>query len=90
MAEDFGKKVGKSVVVKGWVDAIRDQGGIKFVVLRIENEKIQLVVSKNHHDAYNSIKDLTCESVIEASGKVKAENQAPGGFEIEAEEIKTL
>ena len=47
-------------------------------------------MSKNHHDAYNSIKDLTCESVIEASGKVKAENQAPGGFEIEAEEIKTL
>lgn len=57
--------VGNSVRVAGWVDTIRDHGGVIFVDLRDQYGVVQLVF----HDE-DMIRKLRSETVISASGKI--------------------
>ncbi len=57
---------GKTVRVAGWVDTVRDHGGITFVDLRDHYGKVQLVF----HELPNF--KLAKETVISAEGKVMA------------------
>lgn len=82
--------IGKQVIIAGFVQTIRDQGSIKFLLIRDITGVIQTVVTKHHPDALARAKTLTHESVVEIIGLAKEEKQAPGGFEIEAEEIIVL
>jgi aspartyl-tRNA synthetase len=77
-------------MIAGFVQTIRDQGNIKFLHVRDITGVIQAVVLKHNNQALEESKKLTHESVIEITGHVKEEKQAPGGFEIEAKEIKIL
>lgn len=61
--EDAVAKVGKEVVIKGWVDTVRDHGKITFIDLRDMSGLVQCVGSK--------LPRLTNESVIEIVGIVK-------------------
>jgi len=88
--KDIASKVSKEVLLQGWVQTIRDQGGIKFTVLRDITGIAQLVVSKSALEAFNSVAGLTLESVIEITGIVKEEKQAPSGIEVSVNEIKIL
>ena len=82
--------IGKQVKIAGFVQTIRDQGSIKFLMIRDITGIIQIVVTKHSADALAVAKTLTHESVVEIVGLAKAEKQAPGGFEIEAEKIAIL
>lgn len=84
------EKIGTQVKIAGFVQIIRDQGNIKFLLLRDITGLIQVVVTKHKPDALAAAKTLTQESVIELTGLAKEEKQAPGGFEIEAEQINIL
>lgn len=57
--------VGHQVKVAGWVENIRDHGGVKFIDLRDHYGTVQIVV---HDD--NMIAGIPRESVISASGEV--------------------
>lgn len=81
---------GSEVVVKGFVHAIRDQGSIKFLLLRDITGIGQVVVLKNAEGAFEIAKELSLESVVEITGLAKEVSQAPGGFEVEAKEIVVL
>lgn len=81
--------VGEEVTIAGWIHTIRDQGSIKFVLIRDVSGIIQTVVTANE-TLMRLVESLTLESVIEAVGLVKAERQAPGGMEIAVEEIRVL
>lgn len=83
------EKIGKEVLVKGFVEAIRDQGSIKFLVIRDLSGTVQAVVLKNS-SAFKEIENLTHESVVSVKGTVKEEDQAPGGYEIKVEELEIL
>src|SRR3972149_266499 len=83
-------KVGSKIAVMGFVQAIRDQGGIKFLILRDVKGLAQAVVLKKAKEAFDIAGSLMIESVVEVSGLAKEEKQAPGGFEIAVEEIKVL
>ena len=87
--KDIKEKVSKKVKLAGFVHTIRDQGSIKFVLLRDVSGIIQLVILKKSN-AFEQTKGLTQESVIEVIGKAKKEKQADGGFEVEAQEVKVL
>ncbi len=76
---------GSTVHLVGWVHRIRNLGGIRFVILRDRTGMSQIVVPKNAN-----IKDLNCEYVIHVEGQVKAEAQAPGGFEVQAAGIQVI
>ena len=82
--------IGKQVKIAGFAQTIRDQGSIKFLMVRDITGIIQIVVTKHSADALAAAKTLTHESVVEIVGLAKAEKQAPGGFEIEAEKIAIL
>ena len=82
--------IGEQVKIAGFVQTIRDQGNIKFLLIRDITGVIQVVVTKHHADALATAKTLTHESVVEITGIAKEEKQAPGGFEIEAENIVVL
>lgn len=79
--------IGQEVNLFGWVQVIRNQGSIKFLLLRDISGTIQAVVVKNQQAA-DVVDSLTLESVVRISGTVKAEKQAPGGIEIAINEIE--
>jgi len=83
-------KVGEKVKVAGFVQTIRDQGSIKFLIIRDISGTIQVVVTKDNIEATKIAKLLSLESVVEIIGLAKEEKQAPGGVEITAEEISIL
>ena len=88
--KELKNKIGQEVIVKGFVEAIRDQGGIKFLVLRDVSEKIQVVILKSEKEAFDFVSEISLESVIKIKGLVKEEKQAPNGFELQALEIEML
>lgn len=55
-------KVGEEVLLKGWVDSLRDHGKITFIDLRDRTGKVQCVGQ--------NLSKLTNESVVEIRGKV--------------------
>lgn len=87
--KDLESNIGKDVNLYGWVQVIRDQKKIQFIVLRDITGIVQLVVF-NNGKAAKVIQDLPLESIVEITGKAKKEKQAPGGLEVEVKEIKVL
>jgi len=84
------KYLGQQITIAGFVQTIRDQGNIKFLLIRDITGIIQVVVTKHNSEALKIAKTISHESVVEIEGLVKAEKQAPGGFEIKAEKITIL
>lgn len=82
-------KIGAEVLLCGWVQTIRDQKNIKFLLVRDVSGIIQAVVF-NNDQAAKIVKSLTLESVVEILGVIKEEKQAPAGIEIKIEKIKIL
>lgn len=87
--KDVPTKVGETIKIAGFVHAIRNQGSIKFIILRDVTGLIQSVVLKSS-PAFAQADELSLESVVEIEGLAKEEKQAPGGFEIEAQNINVL
>lgn len=82
--KDLLSKTGSQVVIKGFIQAIRDQGGIKFLIIRDITGSVQVVVLKSEKEVFDFVKELSLESVVEIVGNVKEEKQAPGGLEVQA------
>lgn len=87
---DVQNYIGEVVTIAGFAQIIRDQGNIKFILVRDITGVVQVVITKHQPDAFIVTKALTHESVIEIQGLVKAEKQALAGFEIEAKNIAVL
>jgi nondiscriminating aspartyl-tRNA synthetase len=84
------KHLGETATIRGFVQVIRDQGSIKFLLVRDITGILQVVVNKKADEAMRVAQTLSMESVIAVTGLAKAEKQAPGGFEIAAEKIEVL
>lgn len=80
----------QKVTVKGWVETVRKQSKLVFVVLRDITGKIQLVIEKESSSVFKTSRELTTESVIEASGITVKQAQATGGKEIRVSKIEIL
>lgn len=83
------EEAGKKVKICGFVHTLRDQGSIKFLLLRDATGIIQCVV-KNGSSSFEEVGDLSLESVVEVHGTVRKEKQAPGGAEVEIESVVVL
>lgn len=84
------KKVGKKVIVKGWVDTVRDHGKITFIDLRDRSGKVQVVGGQD-------LGKLHAEDVVEIEGEVNKRPQAmvnpdlaTGTVEVAAEKVAVL
>ncbi|HEX7260097.1 MAG TPA: aspartate--tRNA(Asn) ligase [Candidatus Saccharimonadia bacterium] len=87
---DVANHVDENVTVRGWVQTIRDQSKIKFMIIRDVSGTVQSVLLTSAKQPFELSADITTESVIALTGKAVAAKQAPGGVEIVAEHIEAL
>jgi len=90
LTKQIKKKIGQQVKIAGFVQTIRDQGSIKFLIVRDISGSVQVVITKPNLEAMKIAESLNLESVVEIIGLAKEEKQAPDGIEIQAEKIKIL
>ena len=93
---------GKDVRLVGWVDTVRDHGGVIFIDLRDRAGKTQVVFHpENHADLAKQAEALRVESVIQVTGKVVARlktdeidatnpDLATGEIEVDADGLAVL
>jgi nondiscriminating aspartyl-tRNA synthetase len=82
----------KEVVVEGWVQEVRNLGGISFLVLRDRYGIIQITAPKNKiaPELMEKLSSVPRESVVKISGLVKQSAQAKAGYEIIPSEMEIL
>src|SRR5215475_12989188 len=89
--EQAGKFDGQEVTLRGWLYNLRESGKLLFPIFRDGTGIIQGVVSlKENPDAFAALKGLTQESSVAVTGKIRAEQRAPGGYEIGVTNIQVL
>lgn len=83
---------GKEVIVLGWVQDIRDLGGIRFVILQDKEGTIQITIlrSKIGKEVARKADSLQRQYSIGVKGTVKKTKQTPRGVEIVPSEIRIL
>ncbi len=86
------EKSGEEAILMGWVDDLKDLGGIKFFNLHDSTGKIQITApeKKVEQSIFDKIDTLTKQSAVAVKGEITKSNQAPGGVEIIPSEIKNL
>ena len=87
------KNIGSEVKLSGWVQKIRNLGGMVFIDLRDQFGITQIVVSSE--EMQNKVKEITTESSVCVSGKVverasKNPNLSTGSIEVVANNIEVL
>src|SRR5690349_1898711 len=90
--EDAGKHAGEQVEIAGWLYNLRKSGKIVFPLLRDGSGTMQCVAVKANVDEalFDTLKDLTQESSLILRGKVRAEQRAPGGYEMDVEGAEVI
>src|SRR5450759_2821196 len=90
--EEAAQHAGERVVIPGWLYNLRRSGKIAFPILRDGTGILQCVAVKSQlpEELFDSIKELTQESSIIVTGKVRAEARAPGGYELDVENLEIL
>ena len=89
--EQAGKYDGQEVTLQGWLYNLRESGKLLFPIFRDGSGIMQGVVSlKENPEAFAALKGLTQESSVIVSGKIRAEQRAPGGYEIGVSGIQVL
>ena len=79
-------------VLKGWLYNLRSSGKILFPQLRDGTGVVQCVVTKNAigPEVWESLKGLGQESALIIQGTVRADERAPGGYEIDVSAAQVL
>jgi asparaginyl-tRNA synthetase len=88
----IGEFEGQSVTLRGWLYNLRESGKLLFPIFRDGSGTIQGIVPKAAVPAevFDAIKGLTQESSVIATGRVRADKRAPGGYELDVEGIEVI
>jgi aspartyl-tRNA synthetase len=82
---------GKEVSVAGWLEDVRNLGGIAFLLLRQREGTLQVTVVKAEgEETFRALTSLPRESVVAIRGRVKANPKVRHGFEILPEAYEVL
>jgi len=82
---------GKQITVGGWVQDVRNLGGISFLQLRDREGVIQITtLKKKSKELFDLVASLPRESVVLITGAVKESKEARAGFEILPDRIDVL
>ncbi len=73
---------GSTVTVAGWIQDIRNLGGVAFVILRDRAGVIQVTLVKKEMEFFKEVATLPRESVAEFTGTVQKNDRVKAGFEI--------
>src|SRR5580698_5318426 len=88
----IGEFEGHSVTLRGWLYNQRASGKLLFPIFRDGTGTIQGIVPKAAvtPEVFEAIRNLTQESSVIVSGKVRADSRAPGGYELDVEDIEVV
>jgi nondiscriminating aspartyl-tRNA synthetase len=91
LISELKAKIGQQVSVRGWVNALRDQKSMQFIVLRDETGMAQAVLPKQEQpsELNQSVSELSAESAVTVSGTVVADERVKlGGLELRVEQLQ--
>ncbi len=88
----IGAHEGQSVTVQGWLYNMRESGKLLFPIFRDGSGTIQGVAHKASvaPEVFEALKGLTQESSVIVTGKVRADKRAPGGYELDVEQVQVV
>ena len=83
---------GQRVTIQGWLYNLRKSGKIVFPVVRDGSGMMQCVAVKSNlpEPVFEALKNLTQESSLSVTGTIRAEARAPGGFELDVEDVHII
>jgi len=89
---DIGTHEGQGVTIRGWLYNLRESGKLLFPIFRDGTGTIQGVVAKNAvaPEVFDALKGLTQESSVIVEGKVRADKRAPGGYELDVNNVQVV
>ncbi len=88
----LGQHEGQSVTLKGWLYNSRESGKLLFPIFRDGTGTVQGVahVKSVPAEVFVALKGLTQESSVIVTGKVRADQRAPGGYELDVEGLEVV
>jgi len=88
----LSQHAGEEVTLKGWLYNMRASGKLLFPQLRDGTGVVQCVVFKKNvpEEVWESVKSLGQESAIVIRGAVRADERAPGGYEIDVSGVEVV
>jgi asparaginyl-tRNA synthetase len=83
---------GHTVTLRGWLYNLRASGKLLFPIFRDGTGTIQGIVPKAAvpEEVFETLKNLTLESSLMVTGKVRADSRAPSGFELDVEGVTII
>jgi asparaginyl-tRNA synthetase len=89
--EQAGAHAGGTVTIRGWLYNLRESGKLLFPIFRDGTGIMQGVVSqKEQPEVFSALKGLPQESSVTATGTIRAEPRASGGFEMGVSAIEVV
>ncbi|MBI2876832.1 MAG: asparagine--tRNA ligase [Candidatus Tectomicrobia bacterium] len=90
--EEISRHVGEEVVIKGWLYHKRSSGKIHFLLVRDGTGLLQGIVSQKEvgPEVFAQCEELTQESSVIVTGKVRADARAPGGYELDVSHVQPV
>jgi asparaginyl-tRNA synthetase len=88
----LGRHADATVTVRGWVQTTRTHGKVAFVVIRDGTGIVQCVLVKKEvpPEAWELLQSLTHESSVSITGAVRADERAPGGYELTVQQLSLI
>jgi nondiscriminating aspartyl-tRNA synthetase len=90
LISELREKVGERVRIRGWVQAVRDQKRMQFLVIRDETGLAQVALRKEDppSELNEAVSALTVESAVTITGTAIADERVKlGGLEVRLEEL---
>ena len=89
---NLGQHEGQTVTLNGWLYNLRESGKLLFPIFRDGTGTVQGVahVKSVPPAVFEALKSLTQESSLVVTGKVRADQRAPGGFELDIEDLEVI
>ncbi|MSP14330.1 MAG: asparagine--tRNA ligase [Chloroflexi bacterium] len=90
--ENVAEHAGQEVIIKGWLHNKTDKGRLQFLLVRDGSGIIQAVVFKKavSPEAFEAATRLTQESSLVLTGTIRADERAPGGFEMDVMDLQVV
>lgn len=89
---ELAPHAGAVVTLQGWVTHLRSSGKIAFIVLRDGTGVLQSVLVKSQlpPEAWATFGELTLETSVRLTGEVRADDRAPGGYELGVQALEVI
>jgi nondiscriminating aspartyl-tRNA synthetase len=91
LTSELPQKIGEQVKLRGWVNALRDQKRVQFIVLRDEAGMAQVVLAKDDppSELNERVSALTQESAVTLTGTIAADERVKlKGLELKLEALE--